>query len=80
MTQSSHKNCLKEAEIATLQAKQVSIEKKIDEIHRVLLGNGKEGLQDMMNRYDGGLKTLKALVALSLSLAGIALTVIATML
>lgn len=51
--------CNKEVEIATIQSDVAHVREKIDEMHVKLMGNGKEGVIDKLNRWEGSIATWK---------------------
>ena len=49
-------DCSKQTEIALIQQLQSHQASKIDDIHRVIMGNGKPGLKTEMDQIKGALK------------------------
>lgn len=49
-------SCMKEVEIALLRSELEHISKKVDEVHKAVVGNGKPGLTDRISSIEGGLK------------------------
>ncbi|NCD07712.1 MAG: hypothetical protein EOL97_16505 [Spirochaetia bacterium] len=48
--------CSKETEIALIKQNQEYINHKIEEIHKVIVGNGRLGLADKMAQIEGALR------------------------
>jgi hypothetical protein len=71
MTKINHTICNKEVEIATLIADMNYIKEKVGEIHHTLMGNGRPGILEEINKFKGNISTLKWIVgALVTALSG----------
>ena len=58
------RHCLKETEIEILKQSQSHIKEKVDDIHKILVGNGKKGLINEINQFKGGLRATQLVFAL----------------
>jgi len=64
-------HCDKEAEIAVIKTKVENVESKINEIHKVLVGNGKPGIVTRMDKQEGALNAIKWIVGVSIPIFAI---------
>jgi 5-bromo-4-chloroindolyl phosphate hydrolysis protein len=58
------RHCLKETEIEILKQSQSHIKEKVDDIHKILVGNGKKGVINEINQFKGGLRATQLVFAL----------------
>ena len=54
--------CHKEVEIELIKNTQINMNKKVDDIHRRIIGNGRKGLCTEMSEIRGGIKVLYILI------------------
>ena len=64
-------HCDKEAEIAVMGTKLENVEEKINDIHKVLIGNGKPGIVTRMDKQEGALNAIKWIVGVSIPIFAI---------
>ena len=64
--------CSKERELGEMHTNLLNITKKIDDIHHVLMGNGKPGLVNEFNQWKGAIKVFNWLVGICLTILTIA--------
>lgn len=55
--------CTKETEIALINERQLTMEKKIGEIHHAIVGNGKPGLRTEVDMAKGAIKFLQIIIS-----------------
>ena len=58
--------CSKEADIAVMSTKIKNIEEKVEDIHKMLMGNGRPGLIQRMDIAEGGLKASQWIAGIAL--------------
>jgi len=66
--------CNKEAEIAVIKTKLENVEEKINDIHKILVGNGRPGLVDQFNMMNGAIKATQILGGVGLAIITLYLT------
>lgn len=76
MTKRNVMHCDKEAEIAIIQTKVLSIEEKITEIHKSMIGNGKPGIITRLDKQDGAISAIKWLIGISIPLFAIIVAIV----
>lgn len=66
-----------EVKMAVLDTRSKNQEKKVNEIHKALMGNGQPGLLAEWNQWKGTVKFLGTIVGISISLLGICIGALA---
>lgn len=59
--------CSKEAELATMETRQQEMANKVDDIHKVLLGNGRPGVLDRLKRLETIYQVTVSLLAFTIT-------------
>ncbi len=63
--------------VASLETDNKNQTKKINEMHKALLGNGQPGILAEWNQWKGSMKFFKATIAVSLTIISIAIALLA---
>ena len=63
MSKKTIHQCTKETEIALLSQSQDNVEKKINDIHKSIVGNGRPGLKADMDMAKGAIKFLQIMLS-----------------
>lgn len=67
--------CTKETEIELIKQQNIYMREKVDEIHKILVGNGKPGIVTEMNEIRGGLKFTQIIFGVIMAILSLVLAI-----
>jgi hypothetical protein len=68
--------CIKEKEITRMDESIKSMSKKVDEIHRHIIGNGRAGLLERVSNLEVGSRVTYAIIGVAIAIASVLVAIL----